>query len=293
MWPHDSINLSASVTLWEPKLKCIFKLFQAVLVAVGSCSNHCANKDDIKLYHRKNRSKPICWPLPKCNDGQEASVEPGSSHPLGTKIECIHCLEENFSNNHTNKRCRRCTSCGNKKELSPCKRSGDRQCSHSCISSEFYLNATDQQCYPCTECCGASDEDIEHQCISMRVSTVIGGNGEKHCKASFKSSQRCSNELPLKENSSLTCNSTFEARECSCGNSSLSNELNAKGRECRGSIDDLHIALICVLGVAPVLAVLFCCHRYVSRRRSSRSGYNLTPCVPPCTGRVQIKYYCI
>ena len=290
VWPYDSIiKCKCKCYLVEPKLKSIVTctLFQAVLVALGKCSNHCANKDDIKLYVRNN-SKPFCWPFPKCNDGQEASVKPGSSHPYGTKIHCIDCLDGYFSNNHTNKRCRRCTSCGNNKELSPCEGSRDRQCSHSCISSKFYFNATDQQCYPCTECCGASDEDIELQCISKRVGTVIGGNGEKHCKASFKSLQGCSNELPLKKNvsspacgnNSVTSNSSFEARKGSSGGDS--------------SIDGLHIALICVLGLVLFIAFLFGCHWYVSRRRSSRSGYNLTPhCVTTCTGRMQIKYYCI
>ena len=285
--------VSASVAFWEPKLKSIVNFFQAVLVALGNC-NPCANKDDVKLFDRNNPSNPVCWPFPKCNDGQEASVKPGSSHPLGTKIECIDCLEGYFSNSDTNKRCRRCTSCGSNKELSPCERSRDRQCSHSCISSEFYFNATDQHCYPCTECCGASDEDIEHQCISTRVGTVIGGNGEKHCKASFKSSQQCSNELPLKKNvsspacgnSSSTSNSSFETRECSCANSSLPNKLNLEGRDCRCSIDSLHIALICVLSLLVlVMAFLMSRHWYASRRntgrRSSRRGY-----VSTCAGKI-------
>ena len=238
-------------------------------MALGNCK-HCTNKDDIKVYNRNDPSKHICWPFPKCNDGQQSSVEPGSSHPQGTDIKCVSCHVNYFSNNQTNKRCRRCTSCGNNKELSPCDGSRDRQCSHSCISSEFYLNATDQWCYPCTECCGASDENIVSQCISMRLGTVIGGNGEKHCKAS----QKCSNEPPLKKNvsspacgnRSLTSNSSYEARECSCGNTF--------------SIDSLHIALFGVLGTVLVIAFLFGCYWYVCRRGSTPgSDYTM---MPPC-----------
>lgn len=257
--------------------------FQAFLVALGNCGP-CANKDDIKLYHKNNSSNPVCWPFPKCNDGQESTVEPGSSHPHGTIIACISCHEGYFSNNHTHKRCRRCTSCVNNKELSPCEGSRDRQCSHSCISSKFYFNSTDKQCYPCTECCGASNEDIELQCVSSRVGTVVGGNGEKHCKASFKSSQQCSSELPLEKNvsspacanSSITNSVSSEAGECSCGSSF--------------SIDLLHIALICVLGLVFLIALLFGYRWCVSRRQSSRSGYTgMPPCIPNYTGKVQIK----
>lgn len=284
------IVLSASVTLWKPKLKSIVNFFQAVLVALGNCSYQCHNKDDIKLFDRKNKSKVTCWPSPNCNDGQEGSVEPGSSHPHGTKIHCIDCLEDFFSNNETNKRCHRCTSCDNKKEVSPCKGFRDRQCSHSCISKKFYFNATDKLCYPCTECCGASDGDIELQCVLnfMKVGTVIGGNGEKHCKASFNSSQGCSNVVSLNKNvsslacgnSSVTSNSSFEARQCSCDDSKLHEH---------GMFDDLHIALICVLGVILVIAFFVGCRCYVSRRRSSRSGYVTSPCVPTCTGTVECK----
>lgn len=291
------ILLSLSFSLCEPspKLMSIANFFQAVIVALGNC-NDCPNKDDIKLYDKDNRSKFICWPLSKCNDGQEFSVQPGSSHPQGTKLLCIRCPDDHYSNNSTNKRCRKCTPCGNKKELSSCELSRDRQCSHSCISSELYFNATDQQCYPCTECCGASDKDIERQCISMRVGTVIGGNGEKHCKASFKSSQRCSSELPLKKtlsssacgNSSLSSNSSFEARDCSCGNSSLPSKLNSETREYSFSMDGLHIALICILGVILVIAFLVGCRLYASRRKkqSSRSGYAMPPCVSTCAGNI-------
>lgn len=276
--------------LVEAKVKkySFVNFFQAVLVALGKCSYHCSNKDDIKLFDRKNKSKVACWPSPNCNDGQEGSVEPGSSHPHGTKIHCIDCPEDFFSNNHTNKRCHRCTSCGNKKELSPCEGFRDRQCSHSCISRKFYFNATDQQCYPCTECCGASDEDIVLQCVSMKVGTVIGGNGEKHCKASFNSSQGCSNEVSLNKsvasppcgNSSVTSNSSLEARQCSCGDSKL---------HVHGNFDGFRIALICVLGVILVIACFVGCRRYVSRWRSSRNGYVTPPCVPTCTGTVECR----
>ena len=53
------IVLSASVTLWEPKLKSIVNFFQAVLVALGNC-NPCANKDDIKLDDKNDPSHPVC-----------------------------------------------------------------------------------------------------------------------------------------------------------------------------------------------------------------------------------------
>ena len=270
-------------TLWEPKLKVIVNFFQAVLVALGNCGP-CTNKDDIKLYDKKNLSNPDCWPFPKCNDGQESTVEPGSWHPHGTKIACINCPEGYFSNNHTNKRCHRCTSCVNKKELSPCESSRDRQCSHSCISSKFYFNSTDRQCYPCTECCRASDEDIELQCVSSRVGTVVGGNGEKHCKASFKSSQQCSNELPLERhvtspactNSSVTNSSSLEAKECSCGSNF--------------SIDGFHIALICVLGLVFLISLFFGYRWCVSKRQSLPKGYTgMPPCIPNYTGKLQIK----
>ena len=117
----------------------------------------------------------------------------------------------------------------------------------------------------------------------MRVGTVIGGNGEKHCKASFKSSQQCSNELktnassPSCGNSTLTSNSSFETRGCSCGKSpSPSN--------CRCSIDRHHIALICVLGLL-VLAIVFwvsCCW-YASRRNTRGKYAVITKWLCTCT----------
>ena len=233
--------------------------------------NRCANKENIELYDKVDNSKFSCWPLPNCNDGQEASVEPGSSHPQGTKIQCVPCPKDFFYNNGTNKRCPLCTPCGNIKELLSCEHSRDRQCSNSCISSYYYFNATDQQCHPCTECCGDNDDIIEPQCISIIPGTVIGGRGEKHCKALLESSKQCSSEQQKRNVSSSLC-----------GNSSAPNKPHFVEEECScPTIDGLHIALICVLAVL-VLALLLSWFVSRRKRRSSRSDYSPMPCVCSC-----------
>lgn len=247
--------------------------FQAVLVALVN-GNRCPNKGDIELYDKNDFSQFHCWPLPPCNDGQQASVEPGSSHPQETSIHCVLCPSNFFSNNGTNKRCRKCTSCGNRKESLSCKRSRDRQCSNSCISSEFYFNATDQQCYPCTECCSASDENIEPQCISMTIGTLIGGKGEKHCKASSKLSKQC-DDLPScvvgKEQPKMNVSSVL------CDNSSISNKSSALESDSKSdssqSLDHLHIGLICILVLVTVLCLVLGWLVFRKRRQLSRGDH--------------------
>lgn len=234
-------------------------------MALGNC-NRCTDKQHIELYDKNNYSQFSCWPSPECNDGQEASVEPGSSHPQGTSIHCVPCPNNFFSNNRTNKRCRNCISCGNRMELLSCERSRDRQCSNICISSKYYFNSTDQQCYPCTECCGAI-ENIEPQCIAMNIGTVIGGKGEKHCKATSKSSEQCDDlpsvvdrELPKANLSSVLC-----------GNSS---SINGSSIMEKDSSQQLNIGLACALGLSVslnlVLLAWLACRK---RRGSSRNDY--------------------
>lgn len=234
-------------------------------MALGN-GNRCRNNADIELYDEKNSSFFYCWPLPECHDGQEPSVEQGSSHPQGTDIGCNYCLKGFFSNNGTNKRCRRCTPCDNKGVLLLCMPFRDRQCSNSCISREFYFNATDEQCHPCTECCKANDEDIEPQCISMTVGTVIGEKGEKHCKASSKSSKQC-DELPKKNLSSASCsNSSFTLP-------SNTSELAESECTCSHSLDGLHIGLVCFLVPVTALSVVL---GWLAFRRRRRTGDHLS-----------------
>lgn len=239
-------------------------------MALGN-GNRCLNKGDIELYDKNDFAQFHCWPLPKCNDGQQASVEPGSSHPKGTAIKCVPCPDNYFSNNGTNRRCHKCTSCGKRKELLSCERSRDRQCSNSCISFEFYFNATDQQCYPCTECCSASDENIEPQCISMTIGTVIGGKGEKHCKASSKSSKQC-DDLPSavdKEQPKMNVSSGL------CGNSSLSNKSSVVESDCCR----LHTGLVCALVFMTVLCLIL---GWLACRKSRQSSSESCPWVCSC-----------
>ena len=244
---------------------CMYKycLLQTILVAQGH-SNRCDNKADIELYDKHNHSIYKCWPSSDCHDGQELSVEPGSSHPDGTEISCQDCHRNYFSNNRTNKRCRKCTSCGNKEELFPCTSVRDRVCTSRCISNEFYFNATDEQCYPCTECCEGDDMNIEPQCITMRMGTVIGGKGQKHCGVSSK---QCDEQL--KKNTSSACTSS-DTCLCTCNCSLPSNfsfvEMEqlkknlSSGSEFGNesydkSIDIWHIVLI--IGVLTLLTALF------------------------------------
>lgn len=268
-------------------------LLQTVLVAQGH-SNRCDNKADIELYDKHNHSIYKCWPSSDCHDGQELSVVPGSSHPDGTDISCQDCRRNYFSNNITNKRCRKCTSCGNKEELFPCTSVRDGECASRCISNEFYFNATDEQCYPCTECCVGDDINIEPQCITMRMGTVIGGKGERHCS---RSSKPCE-ELPKKNlsctccscssncNCTMSCNCSLskiiDTRNCSLSSNvseierELPNQNLSKSgtveRECPDhSIDDVHIALFCLLALC--VAVILCLG-WLAWKRRKRSSLN-------------------
>ena len=246
--------------------------------------NRCANKRDIEVYDKDDHSKFSCWPALSCNDGQEASVQPGSSHPKAeTKLQCVSCSKDFFSNNSTNRRCRKCTSCGNRNELLSCEHYRDRRCSNTCISSEYYFNATDQQCHPCTECCGASGENIEPQCISLTKGTVIGGKGEKHCKASLNSVEPCDG-LPngvKKEEPKGNLSSAL------CGNSSLSNKSSAVEKDCDQRLDWVHIGLVCALVCMTVVSLVLGRFAYLYRKRMEclRNGYLPTSESSSCVHR--------
>ncbi|XP_022794145.1 uncharacterized protein LOC111332925 isoform X2 [Stylophora pistillata] len=184
------------------KMFAVFVIFLTVLVEQGYGSNRCQRKAYIELYNKQNPAKFKCWPPPECHNGQEATVEPGSSHPFGTDISCRSCKNGFFSNNQTIYKCRKCTSCGKKQELYPCTFVKDRECANKCISDKYYFNSTEKECYPCVECCEGDDENIEPQCITMRKGIVIGGKGEKHCRLS---NRRC-DELPSTSPDRCTCN---------------------------------------------------------------------------------------
>lgn len=241
-------------------------------MALASGTNRCADKANIELYDEKDHSKFICWPVPNCNDGQESSLQPGSSHPQGTKVQCVPCPMDFFSNNSTKRRCRKCMSCGNRNELLPCEHSRNRQCSNTCISSAFYFNATDQLCHPCTECCGATNENIEPQCILLTKGTVIGGKGEKHCRAFSNSIELC-DDLPRgveKEEPKGNLSSLL------CGNSSLSNKSSAVEKECDQRFDHVRIGLVCALVFMTVvnLVLVRFAYLYFKRRGCLRNGYS-------------------
>jgi len=168
-------------------------LFQAVLVVANG--SHCNNKTEVELYNPRDHSFSQCWPVPDCHNGQEPSVRPGLSYPKDTDIGCRKCPDGSFSNIKNNYTCQQCTACLNKEVLLNCTPGRDRECSNSCISSEFYFNVSDQQYYPCTECCGAYHGNIEPQCISVPIGSVI--KSSLHCKV--RSSQRC-DKFPLENN---------------------------------------------------------------------------------------------
>lgn len=158
----------------EEKILAVLLITATVLVAQGY-GNRCGNKGEIELYQEQNPAKYTCWPFPECHDGQEPSVEPGSTHPSGTEVTCQSCQQNFYSNKETNVRCRKCTSCGKKLEHSPCLSGKDRVCSNRCISNDYYFNSTDNECLRCTECCEGDDINIEPQCITIKLGAVIGG----------------------------------------------------------------------------------------------------------------------
>ena len=244
-------------------------VFQVLLPSITtvSCSgvtsdNQCSGKD-IELYDPQNRSIYICWPWQDCPHGQQLSVKPGSIHPQGTTIECISCPRGMFSNDKTNGRCLLCTSCGFNKELSPCTSTKDRECDrHGCLSEAYYRNATDQKCYPCAECCSATDNNIEPQCISMAVGTVIATNGAKHCKQ--QNSSKLYSNLHCKPASFNSSSNQCSSNQCS------SNESSSK---CDWSLDSVHVVLIVLLTICLLfIAVLVWKLRKVTSADSESSA---------------------
>ena len=254
-------------------LKC--SLLQTVLVVQGY-SNRCEKKDEIELYEKQNATNYKCWPFPECLDGQEPTVEPGSTHPMGTDISCQSCQQNFYSNKGTNIRCRKCTSCGKKLELSPCLSVKDRECADKCISNDYYFNSSDKECHRCTECCEGDNINIESQCIKLTPGTVIGGKGEKHCR---RSSKPC-NDLPNK-------NLTSSGRDCNC--TVLSNSSLLKGSDTQmncslsknmsliekqgavKSFDSLHITLFSLLGWCITVMVFLGWLAWKRRKQSPQS----------------------
>lgn len=239
--------------------------FQASAFAIDY-GNRCSNKTEVELYDPENHADYDCWPVPDCQEGQECSVEPGSSHPTGTVIECNHCPSGSFSNVQTNKRCHTCTTCGNKKVILNCTIVRDTQCSNrTCISNKFFFNDTDQRCYPCTECCGINNETLEPQCIlsTLQFGAVIGGKGAFHC--SRASSEPC-DELP--KNNVPT----------------ESNNHGVVGMRSGWSFDALHIGLICGLVSLAFLCLVLLW--FFKREREMRlSGNDYLSSSRPCFWR--------
>lgn len=251
-------------------LKC--SLLQTVLVVQGY-SNRCEKKDEIELYEKQNTTNYKCWPFPECLDGQEPTVEPGSTHPMGTDISCRSCQQNFYSNKGTNIKCHKCTACGKKLELSPCLSVRDRECADKCISNDYYFNSSDKECHQCTECCEGDNINIESQCIKLTPGTVIGGKGEKHCR---RSSKPC-NDLPNK-------NLTSSGRDCNC--TVLSNSSLLKGSDTQmncslsknmsliekqgavKSFDSLHITLFSLLGWC-ITVIVFLGWLALKRRKQS------------------------
>ena len=240
------------------KLSDYYYFFQALLaIANGS---HCNNKTEVELYNPRDHSFSHCWPVPDCHAGQEPSVRPGLSYPTDTDIECRKCPDGSFSNFKNNYTCQQCTVCLNKEVLLNCTPGRDTKCFNSCISSEFYFNVTDQQCYACSECCGAYHGNIEPQCVSLRIGSVIGGKGTLHCKV--RSLQQC-DKFSVENNASSCTNRS---------NLPVVGRLTVK--ESSWSLDNLHIGLICgvVFLTVVTIVLLWLCKRE-RKRRSLRNDY--------------------
>ena len=294
-------------------------MLQTVLVAQGY-GNRCEKKDEIELYEKQNPATYICWPFPECHDGQEPTVEPGSRHPMGTDVSCQSCQQNFFSNKGTNIRCRKCTSCGKRIEVSPCLSAKDRECADMCISNGYYFNSTDKECHRCTKCCEGDNINIESQCIKLTPGTVIGGKGQKHCR---RSSKPC-NDLPKKNltSSGCDCNCTVLSdssflkgsdRQMNCslsnntsliGKGQTNQNLSSALKQCH-SFDRAHIALSCLLGLCIAVIVFLSRLAWKRKKQSSHSqnsylGESLgcssvrnVTCLPTCSslaGKFIIKW---
>ena len=258
-----------------------------MVLVIGS---RCKNKSDIELFDPIDNSKFKCWPVPTCQEGQQPSVEPGSVLPKTTTISCIPRDHGWFSNHDTNYRCQKCTSCGNKGVLVNCSIYGDAVCSKSCKSNTHYFNESDGQCYACTECCGKDESNIEQQCLlssgNLRVGSVIGQQGELHCKV--QSSQKCdelSKNVTTYINSSSFVNGTSSVVEnCNCTRpENINHNYQPSGCSWDSSLQD--IMLLCALIVVALACVIFLC-LYIRERkmRMSRSGCPPESCpfMNPC-----------
>ena len=255
--------------------------------------NRCDNKNHVELVDPSDHSKFECWPVPTCQEGQEPSVKPGSVHPKATDVSCIPCGHGSFSNHDTNFRCQKCTSCGNKDVRVNCSIYRDAVCSKSCKSKTHYFNETDGQCYTCTECCGKDMSNIEPYCLlgNLRVGSVIGQQGELHCKVLL--SQKCdepSENVSTNISSVINSNSSVLERNCSRPESNVtlpstdSNPSTSKEEPTsRCSWNSLpHILLIC--GSILVTVILVFLYIRERNRRFSRNSYqylsSLVSCCP-------------
>lgn len=267
-----------------------FFQFLHMVVVFG---NRCDNKNHVELFDPNDHSKFECWPVPTCQEGQEPSVKPGSVHPKATDVSCIPCGHGWFSNHDTNFRCQKCTSCGNKDVRVNCSIYRDAVCSKSCKSNTHYFNETDGQCYTCTECCGKDMSNIEPHCLlgNLRVGSVIGQQGELHCKV--LSSQKCdepSENVSTNISSVINSNVGVLDRNCSRPENNVTlpstDSYPSTSREtptCRCSWNSLpHILLIC--GSILVAVILFFLYIRERNRRFSRNSYqylsSLVSCCP-------------
>ena len=93
-----------------------------------------------------------CWPCTDCVDGSGSSVPCGATVPVGTKIDCVLCVNgANFSNSYSTDQCQPCGVCAGEHEhvLNKCTRESDVKCD---CKEGFYRNKTNDKCLPCSSC---------------------------------------------------------------------------------------------------------------------------------------------
>ena len=250
--------------------------------------NRCENKNHVELFDPDDHSKFKCWPVPTCQEGQQPSVEPGSEHPKATAVSCIPCDHGWFSYHDTNYRCQKCTSCGNKDVLLNCSIYRDAVCSKRCRSKTHYFNESDGQCYACSECCGKDKSNIELQCISsgnLRVGSVIGQQGELHCKV--KSSQKCdelSQNVSTYINGSAIVNDTSSVCNCTRPENNTSSTYindNYRPSGCSRNLSLQDIMLLCALIVVSLASVFFLC-LYIRERQMRLTVSGCPPSSESC-----------
>jgi len=106
-----------------------------------------------------------CWPCIECGDGSGSSVPCGATVPVGTKINCVLCVNgANFSDSHSTDQCQPCGLCAGEHEhvLNKCTHESDVKCD---CKEGFYRNKTNDKCHPCSSCPSClRDEDIFSKC---------------------------------------------------------------------------------------------------------------------------------